>query len=297
MKTDEIYKECLECGKRIDYCKYFDTRKYCGADCRIRGMLAMRKKKIVGRIPHKVDTITVGAIAELVVGADLLKMGFQVYRALSPHSGEDMMVSRDGVTATVQVTTGYYKDDRLLQLMYPPHPEGSHDLLAVVVHGLNEIVYLRRDGTIIENMPEEGRNVHGFVEDVNLSLFEGAYMNHVVLIGRVANDPVVKQTSGGKSVVNFSFAVDKEDGTDGADFFNIVAWDKIADVVGKYAPKGKQLGILGSARNRSYESNGQKKYIFEILANRVQLLVTKTEVKKDTRDSYEDLRDDELPFD
>ena len=90
-------------------------------------------------------------------------------------------------------------------------------------------------------------------------------MNVAVLSGRITHDPELKQTPGGKSVCSFSLAVDRPKVKDVTDFFNFVAWDKIAEYIANYAHKGDTIEVSGVITTRSFEDRqGVKKTVTEI---------------------------------
>ena len=66
-------------------------------------------------------------------------------------------------------------------------------------------------------------------------------MNKVILIGRLTADPNLRYTQNGTPVTTFTLAVDKpfvdKDGKRGADFIDIVAWRKLAEVVAQNITK------------------------------------------------------------
>lgn len=100
-------------------------------------------------------------------------------------------------------------------------------------------------------------------------------MNKVILTGRLTKDVDVKYTQNGKCVALFSMAVNgfkKED----VYFFNIVAWNKTAELCGNYLTKGSKVLIEGQLTTRSYEdNNGSKKTVTEIIASNVEFLESK----------------------
>ena len=99
-------------------------------------------------------------------------------------------------------------------------------------------------------------------------------MNRVILIGRLARDPELRFTQSGKSVANFSIAVNRPFSKDGeADFINIVVWGKTAENCANYLAKGRLVALEGRLQNRTYETQtGEKRYITEIVANAVKFL-------------------------
>ena len=126
-------------------------------------------------------------------------------------------------------------------------------------------------------------------------------MNNVQLIGRLTSEPTIKKTSSGKSVANFSLAVRRDN--DNTDFISVVAWEKTADIIGKYVGKGQMIGVSGRISTRNYDgSDGKKVYVTEVLANQVHLIESrKTEEKPQSKPQFEDgptfdIEDSDLPF-
>lgn len=97
-------------------------------------------------------------------------------------------------------------------------------------------------------------------------------MNRVVLVGRLTRDPELRSTQSGLSVCNFGIAVDRRvrrDGSQGqqtADFFNVVAWRRQAEVISQYMHKGSQIALEGRLQSRSYQANdGSRRTSVEIV--------------------------------
>ncbi len=97
-------------------------------------------------------------------------------------------------------------------------------------------------------------------------------INQVILMGRLTRDPELRTTTTGKSVVNFSLAVDKGGQDAGADFFEIVAWEKLAELVAQYLSKGRRCLVQGRLSQRQWEQDGQKRSRIEVVANDVTFL-------------------------
>jgi single-strand DNA-binding protein len=105
-------------------------------------------------------------------------------------------------------------------------------------------------------------------------------MNKVVIIGRTTKDIELKQTSTGTSVVEFSVAVRRNfknaNGENESDFFNCVAYSKLAETIGRYVKKGDMIGLEGRLQTRNYTNReGNKVYVTEIIAENVEFLQTK----------------------
>lgn len=96
---------------------------------------------------------------------------------------------------------------------------------------------------------------------------------HVMIIGRLGKDPVVRTTSSGKQVAQFSVAVSERRGeNEVTEWFNVAAFGNTADACGRFIRKGSLVFVEGKNRTRSYEKDGQTRYITELLADRVQFL-------------------------
>ncbi|QUH25390.1 single-stranded DNA-binding protein [Serpentinicella alkaliphila] len=142
-------------------------------------------------------------------------------------------------------------------------------------------------------------------------------MNSVILIGRLVKDPELRFTANGKSVATFSVAVNRAySKTNEADFFNVVVWGKPAENCANYLSKGKLVGLQGEIQNRSYEAkSGDKRYITEIVASRVEFLEWGSKNEQSSRntfgsnnssssndfddidlDEFESIEDEDIPF-
>ena len=95
--------------------------------------------------------------------------------------------------------------------------------------------------------------------------------NTVNLIGRNTADIEVRKTQSGLSVASFTLAVDGRQ-RDDTDFITIIVWRQQADFLGQYAEKGCMLSVEGRIKTRSYERDGQKVYVTEVVADDVRIL-------------------------
>ena len=141
-------------------------------------------------------------------------------------------------------------------------------------------------------------------------------MNKVTLVGRMAKDMELKQTSTGKAVGSFTVAVDrrfKRDGQPTADFFNVVAWNKPAELISQYLHKGDRIALNGRLQTRSYDAkDGTRKYITEIILEEFDFIGSKNDHQQvpkpqapQSKPNYQDnfgenfnmmVDDDSLPF-
>ena len=131
-----------------------------------------------------------------------------------------------------------------------------------------------------------------------------ASLNKVMLIGNLGKDPELKYTSAGVAVATFSMATSESwkdaDGNkqEKTEWHNIVVWRKLAEIVGEYLKKGSKIYIEGKLQTRSYEKDGIKKYITEIVAHEMVMLDGKKEsaTVAQSENVAETVKDDDPPF-
>ena len=114
-------------------------------------------------------------------------------------------------------------------------------------------------------------------------------VNKVMLTGNTTKNIEITNLQSGKKVGKFGIAVKRKYGDNVVDFINIVVWDKLADNVEKFCPKGSKIAVIGELQTRSYESNGEKRFTYEVLASEVEFLSTPKEELKP-------VDDDNCPF-
>lgn len=119
-------------------------------------------------------------------------------------------------------------------------------------------------------------------------------LNKIMLIGRLAAKPTIKQFDSG-AVCNFDIAVnekwfDKNSGEkkEKTEWLKIAAWGKIAEICEKYLDKGRQVYVEGKLQTRTWDKeDGTKGYMTEVLANNVQFLGGATDGVADKSQSAE----------
>lgn len=127
-------------------------------------------------------------------------------------------------------------------------------------------------------------------------------MNKAILLGNVGREPETRSTPSGMTILGFSVATSekwKDKNTQQAqektEWHNIKVFGKQADNLSKMLKKGAQVFIEGRIQTNSWEKDGVKRYMTEIVANNVQLLG-----KKEVVNDYESARaqggQDEIPF-
>lgn len=107
-----------------------------------------------------------------------------------------------------------------------------------------------------------------------------ASYNKVILVGNLTRDPELRYTPQGSAVCEFGIAVnEKYTGQDGqkvekVHFFDIVAWQKTAELVTKYCKKGTPLLVDGKLIQDRWQDqqSGQNRSKVKITAERIQFL-------------------------
>jgi len=120
-----------------------------------------------------------------------------------------------------------------------------------------------------------------YVERKILRSYDNNYMNlnKAMIIGNLVRDPEIRNTTTGKNVASFSVATSlqwkDQSGAkqEKAEFHNIVAWGKLAEIVGQYLKKGSKVYIEGRLQTRDWAGqDGVKKYRTEIIAENMIML-------------------------
>ncbi|MCB9032578.1 MAG: single-stranded DNA-binding protein [Chitinophagales bacterium] len=139
-------------------------------------------------------------------------------------------------------------------------------------------------------------------------------VNKAILIGRLGKDPEVRRINEGTTVCNFPLATREVYKTKEGDYneltewHNIVMWRGIAERAEKILKKGMNVYIEGKIKTRSWEKDGVKRYITEIVVENFQLVERRNNNNDNSVDSDKDEADaideteisqnfeDDLPF-
>lgn len=108
-------------------------------------------------------------------------------------------------------------------------------------------------------------------------------VNKVILVGNCGQDPELKATASGASVVTLSLATsetwkDKQTGQaqEKTEWHRVVFFNRLAEIVGEYIRKGSKVYVEGSLRTRKWQNQqGVDQYTTEIVASEMQMLDTK----------------------
>lgn len=126
-------------------------------------------------------------------------------------------------------------------------------------------------------------------------------MNQVNELGRLTRNPETRYSAEGKAVSRFSLAVNMPNGK--AEFFPVVAFDKLGEFCEKHLAKGRQVVISGSLHNNDREKDGVKHRTTEIIARNIYFADSKPQdaagggsAPDDGFMNIPDGIDEELPF-
>ena len=138
-------------------------------------------------------------------------------------------------------------------------------------------------------------------------------MNNFTGIGRITKDLELRKTGNGKSIVNFTLAINRKYDRDNADFIQMIAWEKTADLIVQHLSKGSRIGVEGRIQTGSYEDKDNKTiYTTEVVVDSVEFLDSKpkesnqqaytpqannTQPRQQTKqEPVLDIKDTDLPF-
>lgn len=106
-----------------------------------------------------------------------------------------------------------------------------------------------------------------------------AYVNKVILIGRLGNQPELRYTPAHRAVTELRLAISRSWTDKGGqrqektDWFSVEAWDKDAENCERYLAKGREVYIEGRLQNDEWQDkDGQKRTKTKIVAERIQFI-------------------------
>ena len=140
-----------------------------------------------------------------------------------------------------------------------------------------------------------------------------ASVNKVILLGALGRDPETRFMPNGEAVTNFSMATSenwkdksgvKQEKTE---WHNVVAYRKLAEIMGEYLKKGSSVYIECRLQTRKWEKDGVTRYSTEIIADSMQMLGGKADGStsssqrqdskpNDTSNGFDDFPDDDINF-
>ena len=127
-------------------------------------------------------------------------------------------------------------------------------------------------------------------------------MNNVQLLGRTTNAIELKTTQSGKTVANFTLAVNRNYDREKTDFINCIVWNKTAEIMASYVAKGQLIAIDGEIQTRAFEDkNGNKRTATEVVVSNFYFAESKKadpniEYSKVDTSDFEEVEAEDLPF-
>ncbi len=145
----------------------------------------------------------------------------------------------------------------------------SRDRLEILLIKLNRNELIDYDSVIGQNLTvtidESGENVRdqGYKPVVNYIKAKEDYMNKAFIKGRFADNPELRKTKNGKSVVSFTLGVDNGE-TNPASWISCVAWGNNAENICSYFLKGDEIIVIGKLFTRTAEYSEKKNKVTEL---------------------------------
>jgi single-strand DNA-binding protein len=118
--------------------------------------------------------------------------------------------------------------------------------------------------------------------------------NKIILIGNLTRDPELKYTPQGTPVTSFRIAVNSRLSQEKQEtlFIDVIAFGRVAETSNEYLTKGSSVLVEGRLHERRWETDGQSRIKYEVLANTVRFLSKK---EKDSKEAPEEMTE-EAPF-
>jgi single-strand DNA-binding protein len=140
-------------------------------------------------------------------------------------------------------------------------------------------------------------------------------VNKVILVGNLGKDPEMKYTASGAAIANITVATseswnDKQSGekVEKTEWHRVVAFQRLAEIMGEYLTKGSQVYIEGKLQTRKWQdSDNNDRYTTEVVASQMQMLGSKGAApqskpsgeggfRKEKPVTNDDFQDDDIPF-
>ena len=109
-------------------------------------------------------------------------------------------------------------------------------------------------------------------------------MNKLIIIGNLTRNPDVNETNSGRTVTNFTVAVNKRGGNGHPEaiYFRVAAWDQLGALCANYLSKGKKVCVIGSVEAQGYVArDGAIRAQLEVTAREVEFLTARGDERDD----------------
>ena len=127
-------------------------------------------------------------------------------------------------------------------------------------------------------------------------------LNKIMLIGNLGRDPEMSYTPSGSAVTKFSLAVNRNRKDKSGEtqkettWFNIVAWERLAETCNQYLHKGSKVYLEGRMNSHKYtDKDGIERTAWEVTLNDMQMLDPK-EQSGGSGSGVDDMSADDIPF-
>lgn len=104
-------------------------------------------------------------------------------------------------------------------------------------------------------------------------------LNLCQFIGRLGGDPEIRYTPSGVAVANFTIAVGEKyksksgEQVENTEWIRCTAWRRLAEIIGEYLNKGKQVYVSGKWKTRKWDDkDGNTRYTTELQVEQMQML-------------------------
>lgn len=127
-------------------------------------------------------------------------------------------------------------------------------------------------------------------------------MNYIAIMGRMTANPEITSSTSGTTIARFTLAVDRKfakEGQQKTDFFQCVAFGKLAEVVEKYLTKGAKIVASGEMRLDTVQKDGKNMTYPKVNVNEIEFCEKKAESNKTDTNDFLNVADgviDSLPF-
>ena len=132
-------------------------------------------------------------------------------------------------------------------------------------------------------------------------------LNKVILIGRLGSDVELKYMPNKSAQAKLNLATSErwkdKDGKnhEKTEWHRVVAWRQLAEFAAQWLKKGQMVCVEGSLSTRTWEQDGEKKYMTEVVADNITMLSGKDEqsehpIQAPKTDKEVEDDDDDLPF-
>jgi single-strand DNA-binding protein len=104
-------------------------------------------------------------------------------------------------------------------------------------------------------------------------------LNKVMLIGRLGQDPEMRYTPSGRPLTKFQLAANRSwttaegDKKTETEWFNVVAWGKLAEICNQFLTKGQQVYVEGRLHTRHWQDDDNSSHSsVEVIAQEMIML-------------------------